>query len=199
MARSVRHARGLIGCAGGAAVRGRSLHVEVIAEGRILHARGWANTFLIVMLVINAAFILAPQPVTAIGFELCSTSVTFVLCLGWVIITALRAGFSLPWRPYISILLNLLGIAAGLSLASRSEGGMYLETIQFLAVLGWVMFGAWGLLMAAGEKGRGGAGPTGIDEVRRCQSMICGTGATSASCGSTSSANRLPHLPHLRR
>jgi hypothetical protein len=141
-----------------------SLHVEVITKGRILHARAWANTFLIVMLVMNAAFILAPQSVTAVGLELCATSVLFVLCLGWVMMTAVRAGFSLPWRPYISILLNLFGIAAGLSLASGWGGGMYLETVQFLAVLGWVMFGAWGLLMAAGEKGAPNFSPLSTDD-----------------------------------
>jgi hypothetical protein len=40
-----------------------SLKIDVIVKDAILRARAWANTFMIVMLVINAAAILVPQRV----------------------------------------------------------------------------------------------------------------------------------------
>ncbi len=58
-----------------------------------------------------------------------------------------------PWRPFVSVALNLVGLASGLSLILRRGGGMYLVTFEFLAGIVWVMYGAWGLLVAIAEEG----------------------------------------------
>jgi hypothetical protein len=128
-----------------------SLHVEMVKKSGIFWARAWANTFLIVMLVVDAAFYLAPQPLEAAGVEVAVGCAIFVALLTRVMIRVRRAGLPLPWRPFVSILLNLVGIVAGFSLVFRGGGGMYLATVQFLAVIVWVMFGAWGLLQAIVE------------------------------------------------
>jgi len=46
--------------------------------------------------------------------------------------------------------LNLLGMIAGMSLIFRFGGGMYIATIQFIAILAWVIFNAWSLLTEVG-------------------------------------------------
>jgi hypothetical protein len=128
-----------------------SLHVEMVLKSSIFRARAWANTFLIVILVIDAAFILTPQPPAAVGTELSIAAAIFVGLLTRVMIRVRSAGLPLPWRPFVSILLNLVGIAAGMSLVVGWGGRMYLETAEFLAVIVWVMFGAWGLMQAIAE------------------------------------------------
>jgi hypothetical protein len=72
--------------------------------------------------------------------------------LARVMVRVRRAGLPLPWRPFVSILVNFIGVAAGASLVlERRGGGVYLAIVHFLAVTVWVMFGAWGLLQAIAE------------------------------------------------
>jgi hypothetical protein len=67
-------------------------------------------------------------------------------------IQVVKAGLRLPWRAFLSIILNLVGVASGVSLIIRRGGGMYLVTLEFLAGIVWVMYGPWGLLLAIGEE-----------------------------------------------
>jgi hypothetical protein len=128
-----------------------SLHVEMVRKSGIFWARAWANIFMIVMLVIDAAFYLAPQPAAFAGVEVAIGCLIFIGLLARVMVRVRRAGLPLPWRPFVSILINFIGVAAGASLVLERGGGMYLAIVHFLAVIVWVMFGAWGLLQAIAE------------------------------------------------
>lgn len=129
-----------------------SLKIGAIAKSPIFRTRAWANTFLIVMMVVNAAMVLMPQGRVVLGWELCVGPASFILFLLWTMFAVTRVGLRLPWRPFVSIALNFVGIVAGLSLVVRWGGGMYLVTFQFLAIVVWVMYGAWSLLVAVGEQ-----------------------------------------------
>ena len=58
-----------------------SLQIGRIAVSPIFTARAWANTFLIVMLVVNAALVLTPQGTIALGVELCLPALVFIMLL----------------------------------------------------------------------------------------------------------------------
>jgi modulator of FtsH protease len=128
-----------------------SIQIRRIAQSPIFRARAWGNTFLIVALVVDAGFVLTPQDVTALGYELCLAPVVFISFMVVTMVRVARSGLHLPWRPFMSLAVNLIGIPAGLSLIVRRGGGMYLVTLEFLATIVWVMWGAWGLLLAIGE------------------------------------------------
>jgi len=129
-----------------------SLHIRAIVGDPTLRARAWANICLIVTLVINATVILVPQDVTAVGIGVCVVTMSFLGFFIWRIIRFRSAGLVLPWRVIVVILLNLMGIAAGLSLISRWGGGMYAVTVYFCATLAWVIFNAWAILLVASEE-----------------------------------------------
>jgi len=126
-----------------------SLQVKSIVKDPVLRVRASANTIMTVMLVINAAIILVPQSVVAIGIELCTTAFVYITWAGRRLIHLKRSGRKTPARAVISISLNLLGIIAGLNLIFHFGGGMYIATIQFVAILAWVIFNAWSLLLDA--------------------------------------------------
>jgi modulator of FtsH protease len=132
-----------------------SIQIGRIAKSPIFRARAWANTFLIVMLVVNAALVLTPQDTTALGVELCVPAIVFILFLIRTMVGVLRAGLRLPWRPFFSIPLNLVGVAAGVSLIMRRGGGIYLVTLEFIAIIVWVMFGAWDYFWQSARKALG--------------------------------------------
>jgi len=126
-----------------------SLQMKSIVKDPVLRVRASANTIMTVMLVINAAIILVPQSVVAIGIELCAAAFVYITWAGWRLVHIRRSGRKTPVRAVISMSLNLLGIIGGLSLIFHTGGGMYITTIQFIAVLGWVVFNAWSLLLDA--------------------------------------------------
>jgi hypothetical protein len=130
-----------------------SIQIGQIAKSPIFRARAWGNTFMIVSLVVNAGFVLTPQGVTALGVELCVPAIVFMVLMSRTMYLVVRAGLHLPWRPFVSIALNLVGLASGVSLIVRRGGGMYLVTLEFLVGIVWVMYGAWGLLVAIAEEG----------------------------------------------
>ena len=129
-----------------------SLQAKSIVKDPVLRVRASANTIMSVMLIINAAITLVPQNTVAIGIELCATGFVYITWAGRRSIHLRRAGKAVPVRAVISMSLNLLGIVAGASLISNLGGGMYIVTIQFVAILAWVIFNAWSLLLDANEE-----------------------------------------------
>ena len=76
-----------------------------------------------------------PPDVTALGAELCVAPVVFISFMVVTMTRVVRDGLDLPWRPFMSIVLNLVGILAGVSLILRRGGGMYLVALEFLATI----------------------------------------------------------------
>jgi hypothetical protein len=132
-----------------------SLQISAIAKNRILRVRAWANTFLIIMLVVNAAIILAPQSISALGSQLCFTGFISTSFFVWRAIQVKREGIAIPKRAFIATSISLIGILGGVSLISRFGGGMYIVTVQSIAILLWVMFNAWSLLLSAYAEAEG--------------------------------------------
>lgn len=126
-----------------------SLQIKSIVKDPVLRVRAAANTIMTVILVINAAIILVPQNIAVIGFELCAAAFGYITWASWRLVHIWKSGRKTPPRAVISISLNLLGIIGGLSLIFRFGGGMYITTIQCIAILGWVVFNAWSLLLDA--------------------------------------------------
>jgi hypothetical protein len=132
-----------------------SLKIDVIVKDAILRARAWANTFMIVMLVINAAAILVPQRVLALGIELCFTALLYLPFFFWHALRVKRAAKRIPGRAFISTFFPVTGFLGGISLIFQSGGGMYIVTIQSIAILAWAIFNAWSLMLAAEADGNG--------------------------------------------
>jgi hypothetical protein len=135
-----------------------SLHNEAVVKDRILRERAWANTFMIVMLLINSVVILVPQAVVATGIELCLVAALYPPFLVSRVIIMRRSGIIVPnyalTRAAISGVIASLGILGGLSLILRWGGGFYIMTIQSVAILVWVMVHAWRLLLAVTAEDR---------------------------------------------
>ena len=107
---------------------------------------------MVVSLVVNAGFVLNPRSITALGVELCVPPVVFIALMTRSMYLVVRAGLRFPWRPVVSIVVNLVGLASGVSRIARRGGGMYLVTLEFLAGIVWMMYGAWGLLVAIADE-----------------------------------------------
>ena len=132
--------------------RATAQHIHAIAKDPVLRIRAAANTFLIFLLVIEAALVLIPQETTVLATEICSCAALILASFGWARAKRHRIGRTFSKRGLLHPLLFLIGMAGGLTLLFRSGGGMYIVTAQFLAALCFVMFNAWSLLIAASEE-----------------------------------------------
>jgi modulator of FtsH protease len=126
-----------------------SLQIRAIAKDSVLRARASANTFMIVMLVINAGAILVPQSNIALGVELCLTALLYVPFFIWRTLRVKRITKAIPKRAFVSFFYPITGILGGVSLIFQFGGGMYIVTIQSAAILAWVIFNAWSIMLAA--------------------------------------------------
>jgi hypothetical protein len=126
-----------------------SLQIEAIAKEEVFRARASANTFMIVTLVINAATILAPQGIVALGLELCFTALLYVPFFVWRTLRVKRITNRIPKRAFISTFFPIIGFVGGISLIFQSGGGMYIVSTQSVAILAWAIFNAWSLMLAA--------------------------------------------------
>jgi hypothetical protein len=126
-----------------------SLHIEAIAKEEVFQARASANTFMIVTLVINASAILVPQSNVALGIELLFTALLYVPFFVWRTLRVKRVTKSIPGRAFISTFFPIIGVMGGASLIFQSGGGMYIVTVQSVAILAWSIFNAWSLMLAA--------------------------------------------------
>jgi modulator of FtsH protease len=129
-----------------------SLHFEAVVNDRIQRERAWANTFMIVVLLINSVIILVPQSIAATGIELCLVGALYPPFLVSRAIAIRRSGNIIPRislvRASISIVIASLGIVGGISLVLERGGGFYILAIQSAAILAWVIVHAWSLLLA---------------------------------------------------
>jgi hypothetical protein len=146
---------GVAGALAGLLFIAMSLQIRVIAKDSVFRARAWANTFMIVMLVINAAAILVPQNIKALGVELCITGVLYVPFFISRSLRVKRITKSIPKRAFISTFYPITGVLGGASLIFRFGGGMYIVTIQSIAILAWAIFNAWSLMLAANAENVG--------------------------------------------
>ena len=132
-----------------------SLHIDQIAKSPMLRIRAASNTYIIVLLVIESAAVLIPQGTTALGTELCCSGLSyfvysFVVTPKLFAIAAARQWSRDPkLRAIGAHVVNLFGIAAGISLIFAIGGGMYLLAIRFAITFPFAVLNAYSLMMAA--------------------------------------------------
>jgi modulator of FtsH protease len=132
-----------------------SAQIEVVREAPQWRTRGFDNTFALVGLLIEAAFVLAPQDRALLGAEIlaCNLVMLFLIPVRALAqLLGLRAG--IPWRRYVSGMAAwLLGAAGGASLIAEAGGGLYLVTASCLWVICLCTLNAWSLLAVHAKDG----------------------------------------------
>jgi energy-converting hydrogenase Eha subunit A len=135
-----------------------SLHLDEIMSDPIHRTRARNTTLHLLVLLVEATLILMPQPIRALGVELAVINlIGLQLPLGFVFRafhknreTRKRAAYSL-YRGSINIAGYCLGIAAGACLFERSNWGMYLITVSFIAFLVSAILNAWTIMSVVGQ------------------------------------------------
>jgi hypothetical protein len=135
-----------------------SLHLNEIANNRILRRRANHRTVYLLILLVEAVVILLPQPMAILGGELVTINLfglifpldnvyKFYLKGGrnagkredWAITRAIR---------YIAAL--LIGVAGGVVLIRMAWWGMYMVTASYVILLISVVLNAWSIMFMVG-------------------------------------------------
>jgi hypothetical protein len=132
-----------------------SLHLNEIADNPIYRVRAYNQTLYLLMLVVEAALILMPQPLSVLGSELVAVNLYGLwfpvrniysffylkkaVSGGWMILRALR---------YIAAF--LCGIFGGSALCIGWAWGMYAVTASYTLLLIGVVLNAWAIMMGLG-------------------------------------------------
>ncbi len=135
-----------------------SLHLSEIVSNPVYRIRSRNTTYHLVAMLIQAAAILTPQPILALGVEVLAIN----LC-GWSLpltftykaffkneVAGKHGGFSI-YRGMMYHAGYLLGVAGGIALVDRSIWGMYLVTISYVTFLVSVIGNAWAIMLGVGQ------------------------------------------------
>jgi len=134
-----------------------SLHLKEIVNNPIFRLRARRNSIYLIITMVEAALILTPQPIVALGIEVTALN-GFGLLLPLSNVYhmyndrsfAHRGGFS-PYRTAIFIICFLLGVAGGASLIVNHNYGLYLITASCLTLLVSVALNAWLIMQGVGQ------------------------------------------------
>ena len=134
-----------------------SLHLKEIVNNPIFRLRTRINYIYLIITVVEAALILTPQPIVALGIEVTALNgigLLNPLSIAYKIYKernfAHRGGFS-PYRTAIFISCFLLGVAGGALLIGRHKNGLYLITASCLGFLVSVALNAWLIMQGVGQ------------------------------------------------
>ena len=134
-----------------------SLHLKEIVNNPIFRLRTRRNYIYLIIMVVEAALILTPQPIIALGIEVTALNgigLLFPLSIAYYIFKernfAHRGGFAL-YRTAIFVLCYLLGVAGGALLIVGHNYGLYLITASFLGFLVSVALNAWLIMQGVGQ------------------------------------------------
>jgi len=136
-----------------------SLHLGDIVNNQAYRLRARNNSLYLLALVIEAALILAPQPMKALGIELLLISL-FLLQLHLRIIYKFylrnralgeRGGFQIGNATRF-VTSRILGVAGGIALIMGFSWGLYLETACYLLFLTSIVMNAWSIMLGVGEE-----------------------------------------------
>jgi modulator of FtsH protease len=132
-----------------------SAQIAGVREARQWRARGFDNTFALVGLLIEAAFVLVPQDRMPLGGEIlaCNLVMLFLVPVR-ALARLLRLGADIPWWRFVSGMAAwLLGAAGGASLIAGAGGGLYLVTASCLWGICLCILNAWSLLAVHAKDG----------------------------------------------
>jgi hypothetical protein len=133
-----------------------SLHLDQIVNNAVFRLRARNNTLHLLIMLVEAAMILTPQPVATLGAELVAVNL-FGLRLPLSFAYKYfhqnkgnRSGF--PIYPFVTYTASyLLGIAGGAGLIEHANWGMYLVAISYVTILVAVALNAWTIMLGVGQ------------------------------------------------
>ena len=133
-----------------------SLHLDDIATNPVYRVRAYNQTLYLLMLVVEAALILMPQPARWMGAELAAINLYGLwfplrniynfICKkidvsgGWMIYRALR---------YIAAF--MFGAAGGIAFIVDRPWGIYVVTASYVLLLIAVVLNAWAIMIGVGQ------------------------------------------------
>jgi hypothetical protein len=131
-----------------------SLHLSEVMSNPAFRIRAYSSTLYLLILLVEAALILVPQPVPFLGAELTvlnlvglsipiSTTYTFVFKHR---IISRRGGMKMS-RVVTLSLAYLLGTAGGIALIQGSHWGMYLVSVSYITLFVGVVVWTWSIML----------------------------------------------------
>src|SRR3974390_304550 len=134
-----------------------SLHLEEIVNNPIFQLRALRNSIYLIVTLVEAACVLTPQSIVALGVELIVlNSLGFLLPLSNFFnlykrqsFTS-RGGFSV-YRSATFITGFLLGVGGGVLLVVQWNLGLYVITASYLTLLVSVSMNAWLIMLGVGQ------------------------------------------------
>lgn len=135
-----------------------SLHIGEVVSNPVFRVRAYNGTLYLLTLLIQAIFVLVPQPIHLLGVELCVVNVVGL----WLPFSnayryfyrnsdVARRGGLMMYRAVTYAAAYLVGVAGGVALVLRSSWGMYLVTVSYTALLVAVVLGAWAIMLGIGR------------------------------------------------
>jgi hypothetical protein len=135
-----------------------SLHIDDIVSNPVYRTRARNNSIYLILTLIEAAMVLTPQPLAALGAELIALNL-FGL---WLPVrnvyrfprkdrVVTRSGGWTYYRVVAFIAAFLLGLAGGAWLLAGVSAGLYLLTISYLTFLVTVALNGWSIMLGIGQ------------------------------------------------
>jgi hypothetical protein len=136
-----------------------SIHLGDVVSNPGFRVRSYNQTLYLLTLLVEAVFILVPQPVRFLGAELVvlnlvglwfpiSTSYTFIYKHRD---NSHRGGMKMSRAIPFSVA-YLLGMVGGIALIRGSHWGMYIVTISYTTLLVTVVLGTWSIMLGLEQK-----------------------------------------------
>jgi modulator of FtsH protease len=125
-----------------------SIQIGIIGEESHWRTRAYGNTFALVGLLIEAAFVLMPQDRVWLGAEVAAANLfLFFFVPVRAFIHLSRLGADIPkLRLVAGMIAWLVGAFAGASLIAGAGGGMYLLTASCLGLIWLCVLNAWSFM-----------------------------------------------------
>jgi|SRR5665213_4133176 len=134
-----------------------SLHLDEIVNNPVYRNRARSNSLYLIITLVEATFILAPQPTVVLGPELAVINL-FGLTVNarntYRILKnrdASKLGGMTLYRAFSFMFGFLLGVAGGACLFAGINWGMYLVTASYIILLVGVALNAWAIMLGVGE------------------------------------------------
>jgi energy-converting hydrogenase Eha subunit A len=135
-----------------------SLHLDEIFSHPAYRTRARSNSVFLIITLVEAALVLTPQPLTALGIEL----LTLNLFGWWFPISNTyqflyknrdlnKHGGLSPFRAVAFHAAFIIGAAGGTCLASGLGWGMYLTTTSFVGLLVVTAMNGWSIMLGIGR------------------------------------------------
>ncbi len=133
-----------------------SLHLDEIVNNPVFRLRARNNTLHLLIMLVQAALILTPQPMAILGAELVAVNLFGLrLPLSFTYKYFFRSKGSrsaFPIYPFVTYTsCYLLGIAGAAGLIAHANWGMYLVTASYVTILVAVALNAWTIMLGVGQ------------------------------------------------